>query len=264
MANTYLYNLTTETPLLTDNLIITGGSGHNVDYKALLSAVATLFIESYSGSTLAGSSRSVQSAINAINTNLTNMTAYSRGSLATNSDLNDIYISGVWSLGGSNTYSNMPTGMTYGTLINLNPSSNPTANHSFQVQILVNNTIIAYRFFANSAWYAWHRIFDTVTAKTYTINGVTFSFRRVGRIVTVTSSGTPTVAVATNAYAGNTTIDSDFFPLVAQTLHVAATPSTNMQVGVGTTGNLQYGYAGSQIGTSTNIRVCFSYIAAEY
>lgn len=102
----------------------------------------------------------------------------------------------------------------------------------------------------------------TVQTDSYTINGVTFEFEKYGRVIVVMSSGTPTVAVPTNAYAGSEQLDPKYKPIVSYNAKVAATGSTNMQVSItANTNTFQYGYAGTQIPTTTNIRCTFAYIS---
>lgn len=56
------------TPTMTDLLRLVGSDDHS--YKALVSDVAKAIIETYAGSTLAGSAQSVKSALDALNSNL--------------------------------------------------------------------------------------------------------------------------------------------------------------------------------------------------
>lgn len=65
MADTYEKDLSQKSSLTTSDYVRVVGSD-NVSYKQLVSAVAKTIVESYSGSSLAGSSRSIQSALNAI------------------------------------------------------------------------------------------------------------------------------------------------------------------------------------------------------
>lgn len=68
MADVYEQNLASKSTLTTSDYIRVVGSD-NVSYKQLVSDVAKKVIETYAGSTLAGSAQSVQSAINALNSN---------------------------------------------------------------------------------------------------------------------------------------------------------------------------------------------------
>lgn len=91
MADKYLKDFDAESPNLTDYIIMTGGTGNDSDYKALTSAMAKLLIETYAGSTLGGSARSVQSAIAYVVDELSQRLALTTGdrtSIPTGSDLN--------------------------------------------------------------------------------------------------------------------------------------------------------------------------------
>lgn len=98
-------------------------------------------------------------------------------------------------------------------------------------------------------------------AEAYTVNGVTFVFRKYGRVVVVTSSGTPTNAVATNAYAGQVTVANDFKPVATEIQYALCTGTISCQINLSTAGVFQYGYASQQISTSSNVRMGFSYIS---
>lgn len=74
MADKYLKDFSAESPNLTDYIIMTGGTGNDSDYKALTSAMAKLLIETYAGSTLAGSQQSIQSALTAIGVRISDIT----------------------------------------------------------------------------------------------------------------------------------------------------------------------------------------------
>lgn len=82
-------------------------------------------------------------------------------------------------------------------------------------------------------------------------------FSRFGRVVTVVSYGVPTNPIPTNAYAGSTTIASQY--RAGYIAYVPCNQSAVIQVNVGSDGTFQYGMASSQI-SSGNVRVSFSYI----
>lgn len=104
---------------------------------------------------------------------------------------------------------------------------------------------------------------QAITSDTYTINGVTFTFQKSGRVVVVTSSGTPTNTVTTDAYAGSTTVAAAFEPYEALIANVNATPGVGMQVNLSTSRTFRYGYSSANI-SSSNIRVNFTYIASGF
>ena len=262
MADTYLKNLSTDLPALTDFGVVVGGTGHDADFKSTMYQIAKLAIETYAGTNLAGSTRSVQNAINALDT-ADGYAVASKGTLANNSDLNDISQGGIYEIAGTYSYSNMPVSQTYGTLIHFNP--NTSNSQGFNAQLFLNNNYAAYRFYANGAWYDWCELFrSTPRSATYTINGVSFAFRRIGRIITVVSSGTPTNAVVVGADAGSATVSDEFKPVVAVTARVTAAQAANqsIQVSIGTNGTFSYGYPSADISTSSNIRCTFTYISA--
>lgn len=66
MEDVYLKDFAAASPGLTDYLVLSGGNGNDQDFKALVSAVAALIVESYEGSTLAGSAQSVQDAFDSL------------------------------------------------------------------------------------------------------------------------------------------------------------------------------------------------------
>ena len=82
---------------------------------------------------------------------------------------------------------------------------------------------------------------------------------RFGKVVLVSSSGTPTNPIPTNAYAGSTTIASQY--RASYIAYVLVSSSVGMQVNIASDGTFQYGYASSQV-SSGNVRVSFGYITA--
>ena len=146
MANTYEKNLTQKSSLTTSDYIRVVGSD-NVSYKQLVSDVAKKVIETYAGSSLAGSSQSVKSAIDSLNSN-TNGSFH--GTLATGTDLNDILGPGVYLLSGGNTYTNCPS--TYGVLEAIRISENYTA---VMMQRITISSKIYFRYRSSGSWMAW-------------------------------------------------------------------------------------------------------------
>lgn len=71
MADVYEQNLASKSTLTTTDYIRVVGSD-NVSYKQLVSDVAKKIIESYTGSTLAGSAQSVKSALDSLNSKTIN------------------------------------------------------------------------------------------------------------------------------------------------------------------------------------------------
>ena len=66
MGDIYLKDFAEDSPGLSDFLILSGGNGNDQDFKAMASAVAALLVETYAGSTLAGSAQTIQAALNRI------------------------------------------------------------------------------------------------------------------------------------------------------------------------------------------------------
>ena len=64
MAEVYENLMDVETPVLTDTVRLVTDSG-SASKRALISALATLIVESYTGSSLAGTSQSLKAAIDA-------------------------------------------------------------------------------------------------------------------------------------------------------------------------------------------------------
>ena len=75
MADTYEQNLGQKTTLTVSDYIRVVGSD-NASYKQLVSDVAKKIIENYTGSSLAGSSQSVKSALDALNSKSTSVVTF--------------------------------------------------------------------------------------------------------------------------------------------------------------------------------------------
>ena len=75
-----------------------------------------------------------------------------KGALPTNTDLNTIRDSGIYSLSGNNTFYNMPSGITYGLLVVATIST-------FSFQELTTNAGRTFkRLYANNAWSTWREL----------------------------------------------------------------------------------------------------------
>lgn len=110
MADTYEKDLAQKTSLTTSDYIRVVGSD-NVSYKQLVSDVAKKIIENYTGSSLAGSSQSVKSALDSLNSK---SLTYLR--TLTSSDDCDALTQGVY-IYTTSAPQNAPSGTVYGTLI---------------------------------------------------------------------------------------------------------------------------------------------------
>ena len=77
------------------------------------------------------------------------------GTIATNTDLNNITDAGVYLVSGSNSYTNLPSGITYGTL----EVVKSTLTASILFQRITNTDKMATRYKSGSTWYSW-RIYN--------------------------------------------------------------------------------------------------------
>lgn len=110
MADTYEKDLAQKSSLTVNDFIRVVGTD-NVSYKQLVSDVAKKIIENYTGSSLAGSSQSVKSALDALNSK---SLSYRR--VLSSSDDCDTLTQGVYSF-TTNAPQNSPSGAQYGLLI---------------------------------------------------------------------------------------------------------------------------------------------------
>ena len=100
MAEQKVNELSTATPALTDYIM---GMSGTAEYKALVSAVAKKIVEDYAGSTLAGSARSVKSAIDELNSNV----VAQKGALSV-ADFNTLDSTGIYFARAQGTTLNAP------------------------------------------------------------------------------------------------------------------------------------------------------------
>ena len=104
MADTYEKNLTQKTTLTTSDYIRVVGSD-NESYKQLVSDVAKKVIETYTGSSLAGSTQSVKDAIDGVNTKAASgkliQTVYAITTTTTNISVPNSFRGYMWSIDSS-------------------------------------------------------------------------------------------------------------------------------------------------------------------
>ena len=101
------------------------------------------------------------------------------------------------------------------------------------------------------------------TGATYTLNGVTYIFRKMGRIVNVISSGTCTAAMPMSTYTGGIVqVASAYYPLTGTVINAQATNTTAAQFNLSGAGELQVGWPGSEIPAGSTIRMSVTYISA--
>ena len=104
MADTYEKNLTQKSTLTTSDYIRVVGSD-NESYKQLVSDVAKKVIETYAGSSLAGSTQSVKDAIDGVNTKAASgkliQTVYAITTTTTNISVPNSFRGYMWSIDSS-------------------------------------------------------------------------------------------------------------------------------------------------------------------
>lgn len=91
----------------------------------------------------------------------------------------------------------------------------------------------------------------------YIVNGITFRFRKFGRLVVVTSSGTPTTPIPTDAYMTSVAVDNFYKPSIDTIINTSVTTTQSCQFYLGTNGNLTLGFANTAI--SNNVRLNIAY-----
>ena len=87
----------------------------------------------------------IESAIDTLQTNA----SLPQGTLANNTDLDNVISNGVWYLAGSNTYPNKPSDIPFGILI----ANTPNNTHASQRIVGKYKSVERYR--ASDAWHPW-------------------------------------------------------------------------------------------------------------
>lgn len=101
-------------------------------------------------------------------------------------------------------------------------------------------------------------------AATYTINGVSFAFRKWGRVVVVTTSGSNTAATSTSQYMGNVSVAQDYYPPAAVISYFVATGAgAAAMFNLTAAGVLYVGNTSSVIPAGTTWRGTIVYISAS-
>lgn len=101
-----------------------------------------------------------------------------KGVLASGTDLDNVTAPGFYLLSGSYSYSNLPSGMNFGTLEVVRPNRN---NMNFLVQRISTSSILVQRFYSNSKWYTWSHIIaseDLANNLTTTASGFALDARQ--------------------------------------------------------------------------------------
>jgi len=83
--------------------------------------------------------------------------SYTRGRLPSGTDLDDVKDSGSYMIGSGNTYTNLPSGVTYG-LLEVVPST--IANETL-LQRITTTSNVYFRFYSHPTWYGWKKIAAT-------------------------------------------------------------------------------------------------------
>lgn len=107
-------------------------------------------------------------------------------------------------------------------------------------------------------------VFASLTAASnYTINGVTFVFRKYGRVVVCTTIGSLTSPTSTSSSMGSATVDDAIKPLSTEIRYILVTPTDSIQFNLATDGTFSVGYSSAVIPAGTTLRGTFVYISAS-
>ena len=160
MADTYEKNLTQKSTLTTSDYIRVVGSD-NESYKQLVSDVAQKIIETYAGSSLAGSSQSVKSAIDSLNSNTFALVNSSLTSIPNGSDLDSYATAGNYYVVNASTAASL-SNTPYTTGLFRLIVSEITGTSRVQIILTANTAekIMYYRSSTNSGstWSGWRLI----------------------------------------------------------------------------------------------------------
>lgn len=171
--------------------------------------------------------------------------------LTTGVDLDDIKTEGVYTCIGSNTYSNMPLSVTYGTLEVIKEKGN-----YFTTQRFTNPNITATRTFVNGSWSDWYSLYYNAYSTTY--NGLTISARRYGNTTEVYVSGSPSSELSTaGGLVDVATLPSAFRPRTSYVNYRMLQADMSGQLNVTSAGVVRVGYTRT-ISTYTAVNVSSS------
>ena len=173
-----------------------------------------------------------------------------RGTLASGNlnNLNSHEDFGVYYLTGTNSYTNLPDGFTWGYLEII---AGNTAGSV--LQRLTSSQGTARRVYASVSWYAWYVEFNNVTDSA-TYKGLTVTVRRVGRMVSIRVAGTASDTFDANQkYEQLCTLDQKFWPTAtdAGTYYAQVSRTRKAQFNISTSGVVQIGY-GAVISTDAD------------
>ena len=160
MADTYEKNLTQKSTLTTSDYIRVVGTD-NESYKQLVSDVAKKIIEDYAGSSLAGSSQSVKSAVDALNSNTFALVNSSLTSIPNGADLDSYTTAGNYYVVNATTAASLSNTPYTSGLFRLIVSE-ITGPSRVQIILTANTSdkIMYYRSSTNSgtSWSTWRLI----------------------------------------------------------------------------------------------------------
>lgn len=108
------------------------------------------------------------------------------------------------------------------------------------------------------------RKITVIPAATYTLGGVSFTFRKFGRVIIVTTSGSNTSQLATNALLGTeAAISDDLLPLATEIRYFPVTGTVNAQFSLSAAGEFKVGYPSATMPANTTWRGTISYFSAS-
>lgn len=144
--------------------------------------------------------------------------------------------SGIWGLSGLYTYSNMPDGLTYGTLMTIKNSP----NSGFVGQIIVNGDAFWFRHYENSSWKPWRRIYMySRETESFTHKGLTITAERESGVVRVKVTGTTNAAFSQSAET-LCTLSSEYRPVLTVSQRMLFTSTMQGLLTVSTGGAVQF------------------------
>ena len=200
--------------------------------------------------------------------------AFTMNDILPSGDVNAATTPGAYELVSTNTYTNLPTGITSGVL-----TVSKAREGGFIIQLLTGNhpgigNILYLRAVQEAAWTSWMRLVPEVITETHTYNGLTITARRAGKTAWLTIRGRNTEAFAPgDAYSDLCTLSREFLPAGDFNSREWASLARVSQINIGTNGLVRIGYSNypnssgtatpSPIPASSNIRVEVTYIPAS-
>ena len=134
--------------------------------------------------------------------------AFTMNDILPSGDVNAATTPGAYELVSTNTYTNLPTGITSGVL-----TVSKAREGGFITQLLTSGEFMYMRTLSSN-WSAWANVVGKIT-ETHTYNGITFAVERSGRVVRIKGSGTLTNKMDQSDYIDLFTVSERFRPDVA-------------------------------------------------